>query len=514
MTTPIENISNLLKARNTLLWIVTREETRVERAIITASASVGYPTRLWDCATGLTSETGKAIDDSLQDPAAMLREIRNNETRAVYVLRDLHKWLDPVVLRSVRSLARKLTAEPKNSARTIIVLTPSSEIPAELAGHATLINYPLPDRKEMGAILDDVLSRLSPEVRANAMPEDSRDAAIDAVVGLSAEEASNCYAKSLVTAKRIDVSLVATEKKTVIDREKVLTWHDPDPRGFDAVGGLDQLKSWANHCRATFSPEARAYGLEPAKGMLGVGISGCGKSYFVKALASHFGQPLLRLDMGALKSKWVGESEANIRKALQVAEMVAPAILWIDEIEKGMAGASGAQGDGGVSTDALGAILTWMQEKKAPVFVIATANDVRSLPPELMRRGRFDDVFWFDLPTASERVSILDISIRAGKQDSSAIDLERLSSACMGFSGAECASIVEAAKRIAFLDGARPITTRDLESVAQTVIPLAKTAAEKLQTLRDWAKGRARPASTPDTQASDRLGALDIEGTN
>jgi SpoVK/Ycf46/Vps4 family AAA+-type ATPase len=503
------DITALLRARHTLLWITSREEMRVERALVAAAGDAKFQVRFWDCATGITDGEGKPIENA-QDPIAALAYIRERTERCVYVLRDLHKWFDPTVLRSLRSLARSLQVASPNQARAIVLLTPSSDVPPELAGHSTVIEYPLPDRAEIATLLDDVIAALPEDLRASAAPNGVRDAAIDAAVGLSAEEAANCYARSLVTSRKVDPALVSSEKRRVIAREKVLTWHDPDPRGLDAIGGLDLLKGWLTARRAAFSPRARAFGLPAPKGAMLVGVPGCGKSLTAKAIAAAWQMPLLRLDMGALRSKYVGESEGNIRKALQVAEAVSPCILWLDEIEKALAGSTGAQGDGGVSADALGAVLSWMQEREGSVFVVATANDVRSLPPELLRKGRFDELFFVDLPTSVERLAILTATLGQYNRTSASIDAAVIAAATQGFTGAEIAALVPDALFAAFADGERTITTTDLVTAAATVAPLSKTAAEKIEGLRTWAKGRARPASTTETTAPQGARALDL----
>lgn len=253
------DVTSLLRARNTLLWIVTREETRVERALIESASAAQYPIRFWDCAAGITSAEGKILDAQAADPNSALDGILASKERGVYVLRDLHKWLDGVILRKVRNLSKALQSAPRGEARALIVLTPSAEIPPELAGHAIVLDWPLPDRTEVAKILDDTIAALPPELAATAAPNGQRDAAIDASVGLSAEEIANTFARSLVLSRKIDPALVAGEKKRVIAREKVLTWHDPDPRGLDAVGGNDVLKRWLVQRRQAFSPKARAY---------------------------------------------------------------------------------------------------------------------------------------------------------------------------------------------------------------------------------------------------------------
>jgi SpoVK/Ycf46/Vps4 family AAA+-type ATPase len=229
-----------------------------------------------------------------------------------------------------------------------------------------------------------------------------------------------------------------------------------------------------------------------------------------KAIAAAWAMPLLRLDMGALRSKYVGESEQNIRKALQVAETVSPCVLWLDEIEKSLAGASGPAGDGGVAADALGAVLSWMQERTGSVFVIATANDVRALPPELLRKGRFDELFFVDLPTTEERAAIVDATLRQFNRAGALVNEDTIARATAGFTGAELAALVPDALFTAFADGARDLTTADLLAAAANVVPLSKTAADKIDAVRAWAKGRARPASAPEATTATTGRALDL----
>lgn len=502
-----ERITLLLKSRHTLLWIVTREEYRVQNACVDAIARAKSTATVWDCASGFRTAEGKpaSAGDSVMIAENALRYIETSHTRSVFVMKDLHKWLgDPTVLRLVRNLAINLQSAPPNEAKAIIVLSPTAEIPPELAGHATVINYPLPDRAEVTAILNDIVKAQGGDI-ATLAP--NADAAIDSALGLSVNEMENCFALSLASSKRIDPATVAAEKKSVIAREKVLTWYDPDPRGMEAVGGLGSLKQWLSLRRTAFSPKARAYGLPAPKGMMLVGPPGTGKSLTAKCVAAAWGVPLLRLDMGALKSKWVGESEANIRKALQVAEAVSPCVLWLDEIEKALGGATGPQGDGGVASDALGAVLSWMQEREGSVFVVATANDVRMLPPELLRKGRFDELFWVDLPTHKERVDILRASLaQYGKTVSDPDDLGMVASATAGFTGAELAALVPDAMFVAFSDNERALSCGDLRYAARSVVPLSKTAGDKLESLREWAKSRARPASEPEEQTETRGG--------
>lgn len=516
------DVNALLRSRNPLLWIVTREEARVEGHLFEAAAAAGYIVRTWDVAQGVCSFDGSRLSNmgspdlgvTLETIGARA-EAKYGADRGVWILRDAAVWLDGLPgaqpLRALRNLARRLPASPRDSAQAVIILSASASVPADLAGHATVINWPLPDRAEIAAILDAAVESLPEDIRANAAPNGTRDAAIDAAVGLTGEEAQSCFAKSLVTARRVDPALISSEKRRVIAREKVLEWVEPIVGGIDAVGGLDVLKGWLASRKLAYSPAARAYGLPAPKGMLLVGPPGTGKSLTAKAVATAWGVPLLKMDLGALKSKFVGDSEANIRKAFGVIEAIGRCVVWLDEIEKALAGATQGGADGGVSSDALGAILGWMQERQGEAFVIATSNDAAALPPELLRKGRFDEVFFVDMPNARERGDVLGAALRSHGRGLAPVNAGDVSQACAGFTGSEIAALVPDALFAAFADGGREINTRDLLAAAKTVVPLSVTASEKIEALRKWAKERARFASTPwidDKSAAGRQ--LDI----
>lgn len=514
-----EDVAALLRARNPLIWVVTREEGRAERYLGEAGAAAGFVPRTWDVAQGVVDllSTKRASNMGSPDPSETLKTIEARSEaemgtdRGVWIMRDLPAWLsgplNASTLRQLRNLARSLPATRRDSAQAVIVLTPSTEIPPELAGHATVIEWPLPDRDEIAAVLDAAIEGLPEPMQSTAAPNDTRDAAIDAAVGLTGEEAAACFAKSLVQLRRIDPVLVAQEKQRIIARERVLEWFEPLRGGLDAVGGLENLKTWLTARRAAYSPRARAYGLPAPKGVLLVGVPGCGKSLLSKAIATAWGVPLLRLDLGALRSKFVGESEGNLRRALRVIEAIGRCVVWLDEIEKAMQGATAGAADGGVSADALGAILSWMQERQGEAFVVATANDAESLPPELMRKGRFDEVWWVDLPTLDERASILAAAVRSHARDPGQLNLELVATSCPDFTGAEIAALVPEAMFSAFADAEREITDKDLLEAAKTVVPLSRTAADKIARLREWAKTRARPASKSDeTKPAKRAG--------
>lgn len=521
MSTRSQNVAAdvvaLWRARNPLLWIVSREETRVERYLAAAADALKYGVITWDVAQGFADAAGTPLKEpeGSRDPGVALDFIRDSSrsgARTVWIMRDFPTWLagqaGAATLRQLRNLARSLPEAELDSTQAVVILSPSGEVPPELANHATVIEWPLPDRAEIGEVLDEAVKTGGAKVEPL---NGKRDAAVDAAVGLSEEEAVACFNRSLVQLRKVDPAIVAKEKKRVISREKVLEWYDPLPGGLDAVGGLDNLKSWLKARASAYSPAARAYGLPSPKGVLVVGIPGTGKTLTAKAAATTWGIPLIRMDLGALKSKFVGDSEANIRKAFRVIEAVGRCVVWLDEIEKALQGSTSGSSDGGTSSDQLGAILGWMQERSSEAFVIATANDVSALPPELLRKGRFDELFFVDLPTRSERVQIAQATLKTFGRKPDAIDTGAVADATTDFTGAEIAAIVPEAMFTAFNDGGREITTDDLLQAARDVVPLSKTAAGKIKALRDWANGKARSASIPEEKATERrLRALDI----
>lgn len=507
------DVSALIRARNPIIWIQTTEEKRVEGYLAQAAGNAGYKAHSWDAAQGFTDPlTGKESDATgapprgKADPGDALDAIKERTSgkgaaeRAVWFLRDFAPWVDGAIgittLRRLRNLVRLLPNIDRERAQCLIVLSTSNKIPPELSAHAIVIEWPLPDRAEIGNILDVALKVIADDAkRLNACPPERRETAIDAAVGLTGEEAAACYGKSLVLTKGIDPLLVAQEKKRVVTRAGVLEWYDPIPGGLDAVGGLDNLKDWLVKHSSAYSPRARAYGLPFLKGIFVTGVSGCGKSLLAKATATSQGVPLLRLDLNALKGKFVGESEGNIRKALNIIEAVGRCVVWLDEVEKALQGATSGSADGGVSSDALGTILTWMQERKGGAFIIATSNDVTALPPEFYRAGRFDGLWFVDLPNDIEREAVCKAALAEYGRKGLKIDTKAVSKATKNFTGSEIASLIPEAMFTAFVDGERQPTTKDIIDAAGKVVPLGETAKDKISKLRDWAVGKARPAT-------------------
>jgi SpoVK/Ycf46/Vps4 family AAA+-type ATPase len=347
--------------------------------------------------------------------------------------------------------------------------------------------------------LNQVLSNQLEQIRTRRITTDTREKLLKAALGLTHDEAEKVYRKAHVTAGRLteeEVDVVLSEKKQLIRRNGILEYIEEDET-IDSVGGLTELKHWLQQRSNAFTERAREYGLPQPKGMLILGVPGCGKSLIAKTTSRLWGLPLLRLDMGRVyDGSMVGRSEANLRNALKTAESISPAILFIDEIDKAFAGSTGsADSDGGTSSRIFGSFLTWMQEKSSPVFVMATANRVERLPGEFLRKGRFDEIFFVDLPNAEERKEIFKIHLSKRRRDIVRFDLDQLANVCDGFSGAEIEQALVAAMYEAFAQD-REFTQLDIIASIKSTLPLSRTMSEQVTALRDWARQRARPAAS------------------
>lgn len=485
-----------LRARFTLLILVTPEEERALETIMNVCAQAQRACMGWDVADGFQTLVGSAAPPSARDPMTALEQVEKAESDGLFVLKDFHEfWNDPRIKRKLRNVAQQL----KFTKRSIIVTTPTSKLPVELKDQAVIVDFPSPQASQ----LENVLDKLSqtPGVKINLTPL-GRQKLVQAAVGLTAAQAQRVFAKAIVCDGVLDdrdIDLVTEEKKQIIRESQALEFYAATETP-DHVGGLGVLKKWLRLRERAFSQEARDYGLPAPKGMALIGIPGTGKSLTAKMVGGLWRLPLLRLDMGALFGSLVGESEERTRQALQLAETVAPAVIWIDEIEKGLA--HGGL-DSGTSTRVFGTILTWMQEKTAPCFIVATANDISSLPPELLRKGRFDEVFFLDLPTLDEREEIFTVHLRKRNRLPQDFDVERLARESEGYVGAEIEQAVIDGMYIGFGEG-REFTTADVAAALQRQVPLSIAQRETVQALRDWLReGRARSASFQETREAE-----------
>lgn len=430
-----------------------------------------------------------------KDPIVALREVFDTTEPAIFVFRDFHDFIpDPNVKRTLRDLANAL----RSSLSTVVLLSPVLRLPEELEKDLTIVDFPLPGRDDIRQLLEQIAHDIqgNSALKVDLSPE-SVEAIVDAAIGLTLSEAENVFAKTLVLRQRLskeEAPLVYSEKRQIIRKSGLLEYIDATET-LDSVGGLEMLKEWVIKRRRALSPGARDFGLLPPRGVLLVGVQGCGKSLAAKAIANELGFPLLRMDIGRLFSKMVGETELNVRRALATAETVAPVVLWIDEIEKGLSGVkSSSASDAGTTSRLFGTIITWLQEKQAPVFVVATANEIEELPPEILRKGRFDEIFFVDLPSEAERREIFRIHLRKRGRDPERFDLAYLAQLSEGYSGAEIEqAIMEALYQVYGLK--EDIETADIVLALKQQVPLSRTMREAIQNRRLWAATRTVNAS-------------------
>src|SRR5438270_250153 len=358
---------------------------------------------------------------------------------------------------------------------------------------------------ETAQIIDETLVRVSKiHTLQRKLDANGLDALAENLRGLTEEEAERAISQALVSRYALcpeTVTDVLQAKKDLLRRSEMLDFFQ-DSASMAAVGGLENLKGWLAQRQGTWEEQARAFGLDPAKGIIILGVQGCGKSLCARAVAGEWGLPLVKFDTAAIYDKYVGETEKRIQKVFQVAEGLAPCVLWIDELEKVFAGSGpdSASADAGVSSRLLAAFLSWMQDRKAPVFVAATCNNVSALPPELIRKGRFDELFFVDLPNQAERKQIFSIQLARRKRSPTDYDLDRVSAAARGYSGAEIDAAVQTAMYAAYSQK-KDLSTQALLDALKSTVPLSTTRAEEIQELRDWAQKRAVPASTADAMA-------------
>jgi len=481
----------LLRARYPLIYIPTYEEERVEAAIRQEAQNQGNrAVYTWDFVDGYQGNPNDA-GFGRRNPLQALEFVEKLPlaAAAVFILRDFHRFLEDVsVSRKLRNLGKLLKSQPKN----LVLLSPRVAIPEDLSEVLTVLEFPLPAAAEIKVEIERLLGATGQSLGIKLIDE-----LVRSCQGLSMERIRRVLARAIATHGELlpeDVELVLEEKRQTIRQTQILDFY-PTTEKISDVGGLDNLKDWLLRRGGSFTEKARAYGLPYPRGLLLVGIQGTGKSLIAKAIAHHWHLPLLRLDVGRLFAGLVGESESRTRQMVQVAEALAPCILWIDEIDKAFAGI-GSKGDAGTTSRVFGTFITWLAEKTSPVFVVATANDIQSLPPEMLRKGRFDEIFFVGLPSQEERLEIFNVHLsRLRSHNLQSYDLERLAYETPDFSGAEIEQTLIEAMHIGFSQN-RDFTTDDILEAASQIIPLARTAQEQIQFLQDWASaGKARLAS-------------------
>ena len=499
------NLSTYLRAGYPGLAVITSEEARAEAEIAAACSSLKRKLHAWSSTEGLV-DTAEGRVTPCPDPLEALQLLDGmfaaDNPRHVVLLRDLQLHLeqsDPMLVRRIKDVLRIAKA----NGHALILLGCRLKLPPELEHEISHVDFSMPDPTRLGTVLDGIVK----SAKIKNVRETVRESALQSALGLTTTEAENAFALSVVETKGIDHKIVAREKARTLKRNGLIEVVEATT-SLDDIGGLNHLKEWLMRRAGAFSESAKTYGLPAPKGLLIVGIPGTGKSLTAKATAGAFGLPLLRLDMGCVFGGIVGQSEANLRSVIQTAEAIAPCVLWIDEIEKGFSGSkSSGSTDGGTSSRVLGSFLSWMQEKTKAVFVVATANDVSKLPPEFLRKGRFDEMFFVDLPDALERAQIWDIVIKRLGRRPTDYDTVVLARACEQFTGAEIEAVFIDALHEAFAEGKEPGPKEILEAMTHTV-PLAQLMDGQIAALRHWAKGRAREAasrSAPGPRNSRRI---------
>jgi ATPase family associated with various cellular activities (AAA)/AAA+ lid domain len=534
MPDTLERLKILLNSSTPIVVMETVEEMRAVRLVRAACSSLNLATFEWSIASGLVrcgSDVGELIPETgfaamhpghdqsgaqalynSKDPAQALSNLEAMSLEAAFVLKDFHRHMDdPVVVRRLRDVGQKFSA----NRRTLIITAPAITIPAELVSLVEFLELPLPDKLRLRQIIDEMTVRIG---KTRTLKRTLEPAGFDAMAnnlrGLTEEEAERAASQAIVTRYGVTpetVTDVLQAKKELLRRSGMLEFiatsgngaaGNDAPENLGCVGGLDNLKRWLAQRRGAWEDAARAFGLDPPRGAIILGVQGCGKSMCARAIAGEWKLPLVKFDTAAIYDKYIGETEKRIQKVFRVAEGLAPCVFWIDELEKVFAGsgADSASVDAGVSSRILAAFLSWMQDRKAPVFVAATCNNVTVLPPELIRKGRFDELFFVDLPNQAERKQIFAIHLARRKRNPAEFDLDRIADSSKGYSGAEIEAAVQTALYAAY-SSKQSVNTQSLLDALKATVPLSITRSEEIEELRAWARKRAVPASLADAKA-------------
>jgi ATP-dependent 26S proteasome regulatory subunit len=528
MADPLERLKILIESSTPIVVMETVEEMRAVRLVRAACSALNLATFEWSIASGLVrsgSDVGQLVPEpahsavtahgigapydpveggaqaiyNSREPAQALSNLEGISLEAVFILKDFHRHIDdPVVVRRLRDVGQKFSA----NRRTVVLTAPSIKIPAELASLIEFLELPLPDKQRLRQIIDEIIARVGKtRTLRRGLDAPGFDTMANNLRGLTEEEAERAVSQAIVTRYGVlpeTVTDVLEAKKDLLRHSGMLEFIDASET-MASVGGLDSLKRWLELRRGAWEDSARAFGLEPPRGVIILGVQGCGKSMCARAVAGEWKVPLVKFDTAAVFDKYIGETEKRIQKVFRVAEGLAPCVLWIDELEKVFAGSGpdSASVDAGVSSRILASFLSWMQDRKAPVFVAATCNNVSALPPELIRKGRFDELFFVDLPNRAERKQIFAIQLARRKRNPGEFDLGRVALAAKGYSGAEIDAAVQTALYAAF-SAKQPVSTQGILDALQATVPLSTTRAEEIQALRAWAHERAVSASAAD----------------
>ncbi|SEB27693.1 AAA family ATPase [Paenibacillus sp. 276b] len=490
-----QTIENYINACYPAIWINTFEENRCINALQNIAHECTLEMKVWSCTEGYLDYTN-SMDDSgtgmttAQDALEYITDDNENHSNTIFVLKNFHHYMDnPYILQKLKDTILSCI----NPTNYIIFVSPKTVIPIEVEKDIAVTTFTPLDIEKMGEVLDRLTKPkdivIDPEYRTLILKNS---------LGLTEQEAENVYSLAYTIHREYGANAVKTiqeEKANIIKKTGILEFIPPSNNISD-IGGASEFKTWAKVRKESFSEEAKAFGVQSPKGVLLCGVSGGGKSASARALGNLWQLPILRFNIGKVFGSYVGESEANMQTALRTSESMSPCILWIDEIEKALAGLGSDSSGNGVTSRVFGELLTWMQEKEKDVFVLATGNNINELPPELMRKGRFDEIFWFGLPENSERIEILSIHIKKRGRNPENFDLSHVSEATEGFVGAELEQVIIDGISLAFADR-KDLSTTHLIAAAEQTIPLSSQRKEEIDTMRTWANNNARSASTP-----------------
>lgn len=493
-----KKIEYLLKSFYPVIYLTSFEYERTKQKVRTAIIDVSTHNHIyeWNCVDGLNlvDKDSRSEIENMEEPEELLKyiiSIKDRSYKDVFILEDFNNYIEEP---KIKHLMRIIADSARFTNTHVIIVSATYKLPTELEKYVTVINIPLPTRYD----LDKTLQQVERDTKISLSSE-LRNRLIDAALGMTSMEADLAFCLAAVKDDFGDNApyTVSSEKEQIIKKSGILDYF-PKNENLKDVGGMEVLKDWLFKRQKAYEKKARDFGLQEPKGLLLLGVPGCGKSLTAKSIASFWNMPLLRLDIGKVYQGLVGSSEDNIRKAISTAEAVAPCVLWIDEIEKGLSGvqSSGAT-DGGVTSRIFSTILTWMQEKTSPVFVVATANNINLLPPELLRKGRFDEIFFVDLPSQKERENIFSIHLKKKGQDPSQYPMEMLGKKTEGFNGAEIEECIKEAMFAAYVeapDNPKLLSKHLVDAISKTV-PLSTTMKEQITALRNWAATRAKNAS-------------------
>lgn len=498
-------IQDMLKAYYPILYLTTFEYDRTKQKLqgVAKNLNKNFQFYEWNCVDGLgkrdLNEGSITFVENVEEPEQLLKHIAaqiEKDDFEIYVLEDFHDFISE---RNIRIQLRQLAEKLKFYRKHIVIISPVLNLPVELEKYITVLELPLPGRVDLESVLNRVAKHAKTEI-----DNDLKKKLIDSALGMTEMEADLAYCLAAVKDKLGINSprTVAFEKEQIIKKSGLLDYYQVN-ESLKNVGGMENLKDWLEKHKQAFDFKAQTWGLAEPKGILLLGVPGCGKSLTAKCIASLWNMPLLRLDIGKIFEGTVGSSESNIRRAIATAEAVAPCVLWIDEIEKGLSGVqSSGSTDGGTTSRIFSTILTWMQEKVQPVFVVATANDISQLPPELLRKGRFDQIFFVDLPSEADRKSIFSIHLKKNNQKPDEFGLDKLAKESRGFNGAEIEECVKEAMFSAYTDDKNnpKLQIIHLLNAIKDTVPLSKTMKEQIEFLRKWANSRAKQAGQTNSE--------------